>query len=515
MRRAAAALVVGILLVLPAGGQAAAPRLTVFAAASLTEVFQRIDSGQTYNFAGSNQLAFQLRQGGKADVFASASPEFTQDLFRAGLVERPRLLVTNRLVLIVPRSNPAGLRSVYDLRRKDVKLVVGEARVPVGTYTRQVLRRLGTLSVLDKVVSEEPDVKGVVAKVALGQADAGFVYATDARVAASRLRTISIPASGQPQGASRSPSCARAPGRAARAWVKRVTDGTRARRLLRQAGLGCGESGPSRVQRAPRRRAHGSAAVPDAADRRDLRRDPTGPAARRVAQRRRAGRARGDAADEPDRERSHPARRDPGGVPARDTALPRPRAAAHPRRAAARAAAGGRGHRPHRRVREPGARGRARGGRAGLGGDTGGRRHGRRVRAGPFYVRPAVAAFGAVDRSLLDAARTLGAGPARVFATVAVPLAGAGLGAGAALAFARGLGEFGATIMFAGSLRGVTQTLSLAVYDQLDADFDIALAIGALLVAVSGALLLAVKVVPGWARFASTSTVRSDPSASG
>ena len=135
--------------------------------------------------------------------------------------------------------------------------------------------------------------------------------------------------------------------------------------------------------------------------------------------------------------------------------------------------------------------------------------------AGPFYVRPAVAAFGAVDRSLLDAARTLGAGPARVFATVAVPLAGAGLGAGAALAFARGLGEFGATIMFAGSLRGVTQTLSLAVYDQLDADFDIALAIGALLVAVSGALLLAVKVVPGWARFASISTVRSEPSASG
>ena len=134
--------------------------------------------------------------------------------------------------------------------------------------------------------------------------------------------------------------------------------------------------------------------------------------------------------------------------------------------------------------------------------------------ASPFYIRPAVAAFASVDRSLLDAARTLGAGPARVFATVAVPLAGAGLGAGAALAFARGLGEFGATIMFAGSLRGVTQTLSLAVYDQLDADFDVALAIGALLVAVSAAVLLAVKVVPGWVRFASISTVRSGPSAS-
>lgn len=134
--------------------------------------------------------------------------------------------------------------------------------------------------------------------------------------------------------------------------------------------------------------------------------------------------------------------------------------------------------------------------------------------AAPFYLRPAVAAFAAVDRSLLDAARTLGAGPAKAFATVALPLASGGLGAGAALAFARGLGEFGATIMFAGSLQGVTQTLSLAVYEQFDADFDLALAIGALLVVVSGALLLAVKVVPGWTRWIWTSTASSGASAS-
>ena len=148
VRRAAlvAALAAAVAGGLPAGGQAGGQRLTIFAAASLTEVFGRIDGGQTYNFAGSNQLAFQIRQGARADVYASASPEFTQDLFRAGLVERPRLLVTNRLVLIVPRSNPAGLRIVYDLRRKDVKLVIGGARVPVGTYTRQVLRRLGLTS---------------------------------------------------------------------------------------------------------------------------------------------------------------------------------------------------------------------------------------------------------------------------------------------------------------------------------------------------------------------------------
>jgi molybdate transport system permease protein len=118
--------------------------------------------------------------------------------------------------------------------------------------------------------------------------------------------------------------------------------------------------------------------------------------------------------------------------------------------------------------------------------------------AGPFYVRTAIAAFGEVDPTLTDAARTLGAGPARTFARIALPLAFSGLGAGAALSFARGIGEFGATIMFAGSLQGVTQTLSLAVYEQFDVDFDTALAIGAELVAVSAAVLLVVKLIPSW-----------------
>jgi molybdate transport system permease protein len=118
--------------------------------------------------------------------------------------------------------------------------------------------------------------------------------------------------------------------------------------------------------------------------------------------------------------------------------------------------------------------------------------------AGPFFLRTAIAAFEAVDGTLVDASRTLGAGPARTFARVALPLASGGLGAGAALAFARGLGEFGATIMFAGSLQGVTQTLSLAVYEQFDVNFDTALAIGAELVAASAALLLAVKLIPSW-----------------
>jgi molybdate transport system permease protein len=134
--------------------------------------------------------------------------------------------------------------------------------------------------------------------------------------------------------------------------------------------------------------------------------------------------------------------------------------------------------------------------------------------ASPFYVRTAIAAFEAVDPDLVAASRTLGAGPGRTFWRVALPVASGGLGAGAALAFARGLGEFGATIMFAGSLQGVTQTLSLAVYQEFDVDFDTALAIGALLVLGSALVLLAAKVIPSWRHSASTSITVSVPSGS-
>jgi molybdate transport system permease protein len=131
--------------------------------------------------------------------------------------------------------------------------------------------------------------------------------------------------------------------------------------------------------------------------------------------------------------------------------------------------------------------------------------------ASPFYVRSAVAAFEAIDPSLPAAARTLGAGSGRVFWRIALPLAAGGLGSGLALAFARGLGEFGATIMFAGSLQGVTQTLSLAIYEQFDLDFDVALAISALLVLVSAGALLSVKLATRW-RSASTSPIPFAPS---
>jgi molybdate transport system permease protein len=124
--------------------------------------------------------------------------------------------------------------------------------------------------------------------------------------------------------------------------------------------------------------------------------------------------------------------------------------------------------------------------------------------ASPLYVRQAIVAFEAVDPNLVAASRTLGAGPVKTFFRVVLPLARGGLAAGEALAFARGLGEFGATIMFAGSLPKVTQTLPLAVYAAFDVDFDVALAIGALLVLVSLALLLTLK----WLTSSSTSRFR-------
>ena len=133
--------------------------------------------------------------------------------------------------------------------------------------------------------------------------------------------------------------------------------------------------------------------------------------------------------------------------------------------------------------------------------------------ASPLYMRQAIASFEAVDPTLVDASRTLGAGEARTFARIVLPLAAAGIAAGTALAFARGLGEFGATIMFAGSLQGRTQTLPLAIYAEFDSNFETALAIGGLLVAVSAVLLLSPKLGFRWKRSDSTSASRFAPSA--
>jgi molybdate transport system substrate-binding protein len=162
-------------------------------------VLPRIESEASYSFGSSNSLAEQIRRGAPLDVYLSASPLYAQALRREGLVRKPVTFATNSLVVIVPRSNPAKIRTVFDLaRRPKLKLVVAGTKVPIGLYTRQVLERLGLLRVLKKTVSLESDVKGIVGKVALGQADAGFVYLTDIAPVASRARAIAIPARAQP-----------------------------------------------------------------------------------------------------------------------------------------------------------------------------------------------------------------------------------------------------------------------------------------------------------------------------
>ncbi len=119
---------------------------TVLAAASLTEALPKVDGAARASFGGSNQLAQQARQGFPFDVFLSASPQYTQALFAEGLVRKPVAFATNSLVLIVPRRNPARIRSVNDLaRRAKLRLVVAGPKVPIGLYTREVLKRLSLL----------------------------------------------------------------------------------------------------------------------------------------------------------------------------------------------------------------------------------------------------------------------------------------------------------------------------------------------------------------------------------
>jgi molybdate transport system substrate-binding protein len=211
--------------------------LQVFAAASLTNAFPQIDGAARYQFSGSNTLAAQIALGAPADVFASANTALAWQLYRKHLVTKPVVFTRNSLVLIVPRANRAHIRSVYDLRKPYVKLVVAGPAVPAGAYARQVLHRLRLSGVLRNVVSEEPDVRGVLAKVALGDADAGFVYSTDARTVRGKVRTIPLPRRARPAVAYAAAVVTRSRHRAAaQAWVKRLL-GTRAQARLRAAGF--------------------------------------------------------------------------------------------------------------------------------------------------------------------------------------------------------------------------------------------------------------------------------------
>jgi molybdate transport system substrate-binding protein len=190
---------------LGAGGAAAKSTraqagLTVYAAASLTDVFPAINKDNTYSFAGSNALATQITNGAPADVFASANTTLPAQLFASGVVQKPVVFTRNTLVIVVPKSNPAGIKSIYDLSKPGTKIVVANSAVPVGSYTLQVLDQMGLRgSVTRNVVSQETDVRTVLTKVQLGQADAGFLYSTDAQTLPGQVTVVKVPAWAQPK----------------------------------------------------------------------------------------------------------------------------------------------------------------------------------------------------------------------------------------------------------------------------------------------------------------------------
>ena len=207
MKQAVCIIAVVTLLATGAASARESANLTVFAAASLTDAFPKIAPHATFSFAGSNTLAIssssngadQVRQGAPADVFASANMTLPNGLYKSGRCSKPVVFTRNTLVVIVPRSNPASIHSVYDLRRSGVKIIIAAQGVPVGSYTLQVLRNMNLSSVLQNVVSRETDVREVLAKIALNEADAGFVYSTDARTVPKKVRVIKIPAWARPK----------------------------------------------------------------------------------------------------------------------------------------------------------------------------------------------------------------------------------------------------------------------------------------------------------------------------
>lgn len=188
------------------GGSGDGP-VVVSAASSLQKAFttyaKSFDGGAVrYSFAGSDELAAQIRQGVTPDVFASANTKLPAALHAARLVGTPVVFAGNRLVLAVPASSK--LHSLAGIERRGVTLAIGSATVPIGSYTRGVLARLpkpAQRAILANVRSEEPDVKGIVGKLTQGAVDAGFVYVTDVAAAGGALRAIALPASLKPTAA--------------------------------------------------------------------------------------------------------------------------------------------------------------------------------------------------------------------------------------------------------------------------------------------------------------------------
>jgi molybdate transport system substrate-binding protein len=186
------------------GGGEGRPRLVVSAASSMTEALTACaedypDADVKLQFAGSDELAAQIRQGVKPDVFAAANTRLPDELNAEGLLSKPVVFATNEFVLAVPEDS--AIADPKDLTAEDVKIAIGSESVPIGEYTRESLAKLPPAlekGILANVRSNEPDVKGIVGKLTQGAADAGFVYVTDVNSTDGALEAITLPAQLEP-----------------------------------------------------------------------------------------------------------------------------------------------------------------------------------------------------------------------------------------------------------------------------------------------------------------------------
>ncbi len=198
--------------------------ITVFAAASLTTVLPQIDPNNTYSFGSTTTLGTQIQNGAPADVLMGANTTETALLYSQGLVEKPVNYTRNTLAVVVPKSNPAAIKSIYDLAKPGVKVDEAAPTVPVGSYTVQVLNQMGlNAAVQANVVSQETNDANVVQKVVLGQVDAGFVYLSDYVIDPKDLTLIKVPAWAQPKITYAMAIVTKSPNQtAARAWIDKV-----------------------------------------------------------------------------------------------------------------------------------------------------------------------------------------------------------------------------------------------------------------------------------------------------
>jgi molybdate transport system substrate-binding protein len=191
------------------GGSSSNPtRLVVSAASSMTKALEECaprfggqeNADVKLSFAGSDELAAQIRQGAPVDVYAAANTKLPHQLHADGLLEQPVEFATNEFVLAVPKDS--GITTVQDLTKPGTEVAIGSESVPIGSYTRKTLAKLPPdqeKEILANVRSNEPDVKGIVGKLTQGAADAGFVYVTDVNAASGELKAINLPDELQPQ----------------------------------------------------------------------------------------------------------------------------------------------------------------------------------------------------------------------------------------------------------------------------------------------------------------------------